>query len=510
MMNTSTTGFSTIFLLQREKNLQDQDGNTISLFEEGFPIGAKSEDKKGYYLYNHINILIDYHQDYETKTIRIVGFEVEPRSIRHDHFEPKDINSFPKSCISTDQSPLLISRKDKSVEVTYTYSVTWRRSEVEWASRWDVYLQMTDDQIHWFSIINSLMIVLFLSGMIAMIMMRTLHADFRRYRENLDSPEEEETGWKLVHGDVFRPPVYPILLSVFVGSGAQVFCMFLVTLIFAVLGFLSPANRGSLMTAMVASVVVMGAVAGYTAARLCKMLKVQNWKRCAGMTAFLFPGIVVLIFLIVNTGLISVNSTGAVPFPTLLALFALWIGISTPLVFIGAYYGYKADTIEAPVRTNQIPRQIPEQIWYMQQIPVIFMGGVLPFGAVFIELFFILYSIWQHQFYYMFSFLFIVFFILVLTCSEISIVLCYFQLCGEDYNWWWRSFLTSGASAFYMFAYSVFYFFTKLEIVKFLSALLFFGYTFIMTIAFFLLTGCIGFISCLIFVRKIYASVKVD
>ena len=28
-------------------------------------------------------------------------------------------------------------------------------------------------QIHWFSIINSLMIVLFLAGMLAMIMMRT-------------------------------------------------------------------------------------------------------------------------------------------------------------------------------------------------------------------------------------------------------------------------------------------------------------------------------------------------
>jgi len=37
-------------------------------------------------------------------------------------------------------------------------------SKVKWASRWDTYLLMTDDQIHWFSIINSLMIVLFLSG----------------------------------------------------------------------------------------------------------------------------------------------------------------------------------------------------------------------------------------------------------------------------------------------------------------------------------------------------------
>jgi hypothetical protein len=36
---------------------------------------------------------------------------------------------------------------------------------------------MTDDQIHWSSIINSLMIVLFLTGMVAMIMMRTLRRD---------------------------------------------------------------------------------------------------------------------------------------------------------------------------------------------------------------------------------------------------------------------------------------------------------------------------------------------
>lgn len=58
---------------------------------------------------------------------------------------------------------------------------------------------MMDDQIHWFSIINSLMIVLFLSGMVAMIMMRTLHRDISKYNQ-LDSAEEaqEETGWKLV------------------------------------------------------------------------------------------------------------------------------------------------------------------------------------------------------------------------------------------------------------------------------------------------------------------------
>ena len=72
-------------------------------------------------------------------------------------------------------------------------------SDIRWASRWDTYLMMMDDQIHWFSIINSVMIVLFLSGMVAMIMMRTLHRDISKYNQ-LETAEEaqEETGWKLV------------------------------------------------------------------------------------------------------------------------------------------------------------------------------------------------------------------------------------------------------------------------------------------------------------------------
>ena len=35
------------------------------------------------------------------------------------------------------------------------------------------------------------------------------------------------------------------------------------------------------------------------------------------------------------------------------------------------------------------------------------------------------------QFYYLFGFLTLVFIILLITCAEITIVLCYFQLCSE-------------------------------------------------------------------------------
>jgi transmembrane 9 superfamily member 2/4 len=91
---------------------------------------------------------------------------------------------------------------------------------------------MHDEPIHWFSIVNSLMIVLFLTGMVAMIMLRTLHRDIAKYNQ-LESVEEaqEETGWKLVHGDVFRPPPQASQLATYVGTGVQLLGSSLVTLV---------------------------------------------------------------------------------------------------------------------------------------------------------------------------------------------------------------------------------------------------------------------------------------
>ncbi|KAJ1482343.1 hypothetical protein T484DRAFT_1804125 [Baffinella frigidus] len=137
---------------------------------------------------------------------------------------------------------------------------------------WDVYLQMTDDNIHWFSIVNSLVILTFLTGIVGLIMTRILRKDFARYNEvalseedraeqnremreetgwklvyeegraeqNREMREEtgwklvceeeraeqnreirEETGWKLVYGDVFRAPPMARVLAVYVGTGLQ-------------------------------------------------------------------------------------------------------------------------------------------------------------------------------------------------------------------------------------------------------------------------------------------------
>lgn len=65
--------------------------------------------------------------------------------------------------------------------VVYTFDVYWEESDISWASRWDAYLNMPGGRVHWFSILNSLMVVLVMSSIVAMIMMRTIRRDLQRY-----------------------------------------------------------------------------------------------------------------------------------------------------------------------------------------------------------------------------------------------------------------------------------------------------------------------------------------
>lgn len=83
--------------------------------------------------------------------------------------------------------------KGEKFNITYTYSVTFtQNNSIKWSSRWDYILEsMPHTNIQWFSILNSLVIVLFLSGMVAMILLRTLHKDIARYNQ-IDSGEDAQ------------------------------------------------------------------------------------------------------------------------------------------------------------------------------------------------------------------------------------------------------------------------------------------------------------------------------
>ncbi len=115
--------------------------------------------------------------------------------------------------------------------------------------------------------------------------------------------------------------------------------------------------------------------------------------------------------------------------------------------------------------------------------------GILPFGAIFVELHFIMSSIWFSKVYYMFGFLFICYGLMVITCAAVTILMIYFLLCSENYHWQWRAFFTAGASAIYVFLNALIYWVSKVSLGGLAGNVLYLGYSALISFLFFILTG---------------------
>ncbi len=517
----------------------------------GFPLGFVYQNKA--YINNHVNIHLEYHMveedpDSNVEEFRIVKFTIEPLSIGHnfkhtaitddDAEIQKKLNANGriaeiKNPIPTCNYSLSESRRQKlhtnldmvnhgpglqlaSRHVLFTYDVIWKENkDLSWTSRWDVYLDLNDAETngevaHWISISNSFMIVILISLVIVWILIHNLKRDYSRYCSNFLDEESfedydllrESFGWNQLCSDVFRPPAYPLVLAVLCGTGIQLLGMFVLTVMFAVLGTFSPDERESLVMTLITLYVIMGGVSGYVMGRLYKAVNGKDWRKTTIIMSLGFPAIVFTTTCAMNILAIK-QSKESLPFASLAYFLLSWLGVSTPLVFAGSHCGYTSEVIEFPVNTVMIPRQIPRQPWYMNSILTTIIGSLVPFGACFFEVSVLMSSLWIDEYYYVFGFLFMTLLCLLTICAEITILLNYFQLCSEDYRWWWRSFITSGFSAVHIFMYSVYYS-TKLESKNPVSYLFYFGYMLLISFGIFLMTGAVGVLSSLWFNRKIY------
>lgn len=133
---------------------------------------------------------------------------------------------------------------DPGAKLQFTYSVHWTLSTKNFNDRFNRYLEYDffEHKIHWFSVFNSFMMVIFLCGLVALILLRTLRNDFARYAKDEDLDVEgiqvigEDSGWKQVHGDVFRSPDNLVLFSAILGTGWQLAFLVLGVILYAIAG----------------------------------------------------------------------------------------------------------------------------------------------------------------------------------------------------------------------------------------------------------------------------------
>jgi len=411
----------------------------------------------------------------------------------------------------------------------FTYSVHWKATEKPFSERFNRYLEYDffEHQIHWFSIFNSFMMVIFLCGLVALILLRTLRNDFARYAKEDDLDVEgiqmmgEDSGWKQVHGDVFRAPEYLELFCAMYGSGWQLLTLVLGVIMYAIAGPMHGymyEDRGEMVSTFIVCFALSSAIAGYSSGSYYRQFfttpraeQQSDWQKTMVCTILLFPVVVVSVIFTINFVAIYYDTINAIPFSVMLKILGIWIFAALPLAVVGTIFGrHFMGKFDPPCRINSIPRPIPTAQWYAAPSFVIPMAGVLPFGSIFIEMYFIFTSFWSYKFYYVYGFMLLVYCILFMVTICTTIVAVYFVLNSENYHWHWISFASAGSTSVYVFVYSIYYFFFKTQMSGLLQISFYFGYMFLFCVAMFLMCGTIGTWGASVFVRKIYRNVKID
>ncbi|KAL7572352.1 hypothetical protein ACA910_021564 [Epithemia clementina (nom. ined.)] len=472
-------------------------------------------------------------------------YTVRNLSIRYngDQIVQVDLTSDPKSLIKV----------LKGSKLEFKLHVNWEATTDQFHSRFDRYLdhEFFKHPIHWFSVFNSFMMVLFLMGLVALILLRTLKKDYARYglvadmEEGGDSEQvdedgkpiksadhTEDAGWKQVHGDVFRAPAMLPLFAALIGTGWQLVVLTASVILFAVLGPLHGEvheERGEVLHAVIVCYSLSSIVAGYMSGKFFKMYypttaaarrneKTSLWQLVMGMTVLLLPTVTVLILSFLNLVSLIYGTINTIPFLVIIKLFFIWVFISVPLCVVGTMLGRhggsdpsKSPLEHFPCRVNAIPRPIPDDVpWYGKPAGLIPLAGLLSFGSIFIELYYVLTSLWNYKFYHVYGFLLGVYSILAIVVGMTSIIVVYFCLNAENYLWQWTAFGSGASTAAYVFLYGVYYFFFKTQMHGFLQVVFYFGYMSLIALNLGLLCGTLGHGAAHSFVKAIFQNVKVD
>ena len=480
--------------------------NTSSFdLSSGIPLGYIYDNY--YYIYNHYEFHILINKKSKTK-YNVVGFQVVPLSIKHDMNKPLCSNISEEINNNFDIEKQILNEFVNNI--LFTYDIIFENSTKTFAYRWDFY-KPKKTRIHWYGIIISQSIILSLTIIIFFFFIRNINIEINQYNQKVGSLEIIDFyTWKELSGDVFRAPIKkPILLSSLIGNGFQLFCTISLTLFLEVFDFLDKNKRVNIFNIGIAFFCIMGLPSGFISAKIYQFFKGRNWVKNGILTSLIFPGLSFCGLFIINIFLIIEKASSAFNFMDLLSLLLFWMFLIFPIILFGSFLGFKSKEIKAPCKTNPIPSYISDKPWYLNYKLVIFITGIISFASFFIELNFIMNSLWRHQIYYIATFLLISFILFVLICSEISIMVIFLNLCYGDYNWWWKSFLIGGSPVIYFILFSIIYFF-KLNITGFSSAIVYCGIMGLISIITLFVCGSISVLITFIFVKFIYSKIKID
>ncbi|GEQ69378.1 hypothetical protein JCM33374_g3049 [Metschnikowia sp. JCM 33374] len=515
-------------------------------YAAGFPLGFVSEDIA--YLYNHVTIVVRYHTE-KSGLHAIVGFEIYPKSVNGAECPTNSKNYknlplvFPKEA--------KVSSGKQRFHIPYTYSVYWREdNSVTYNNRWDLYydneVSASSSQIHFLSLVNSVVLALLVSMVVAVVMFRLLKSDLQSDTSipltfaDIPNKSASSGSWKNLVNVVMKPPAQVAFLSTLCASGTQcLVAMISVVFIFTInnklsLGSGSSSNtffnnhQGAFFSCSVIILLASGFVSAFLGIIFHKLLsneppntvyKKSKTRVLSCAFAGMLPFTIFSAIFFINLFVWSKESSNALPFGTIVVIILLFGIVEIPLGILGGALGNR---YEFGSRSFLVKSYIPQKpegsfisrgSFFMTPIISILAFGIVPFGIVYVDLLFIFNSVWLEKttFYYKYGFLFLTTILLVVVVAESAIVATYISLTiYNNPHWQWLCFRVGSSIGWYVFAYSIYYFICNLQISDIVSVIIYFAYMALVSVAVGVSCGAVGVTTALFFIRKIYGAAKRD
>jgi len=476
-------------------------------FDRGIPLGYIENNIT--YIYNYYKIYIELkkeivYDNYNVSNIEynIIGFYIEPFSLNIN-----DINK----CFNKNNYTFEKQILKPNEYINFYYDQIYIYTDLVYDDRIKKYY-ITNNSIHWNSIIISCLIISFLTIILIFIFFNSIKSEKDVKNNRIISDEEiNEYGWRNVAFDVFRCPENIELLSSILGTGIQLFVMAFYSLFFIRIGLLRPRNGGSYLTIMVMMYVFLGIISGYSTSRFYKMLNGKNWINLTMISILFFPLIFIFIFSIINLIYKKEKSSIYMEFDEFFSSLILWVFWVAPLIFLGILFGFFQKKILLPCKINPVPSLISGKTipWYLKIRYAWIFTGFPPFFGIFVELFYIMDSLWKQNIYALNIYLLSSLIVLIIISSEIAILFTFFNLCKGDYRWWWKSLLVGSSPGLYLLLFSLLYSF-KMDFISTNSFIIYLCFMSLLTIIVIIICGAFGLFFTFIFIRIIYSKININ
>lgn len=514
-------------------------------YASGFPLGYVDEDTGKVYLNNHVMLVIRYHavDDYN---FTIVGFEVYPKSVS-DYHCPGASRNYEHYEVTVPDDP------NHLTFLPFTYSVYWREEfELEWKDRHNLFFhngevsKKVSDRFHWISLLNSIGIA-FLTTFIVVLIMIKIRSDSKSNDDEVKvDPQNQDsivrktsiyvTARSWFYDD--KSPM-PHILIFLTSMGIQ----FLFTIVGSLTISCSINRLNNIRHNVLSMALVFFIIGGFMASYIGTTLAMQNNKLNArrgslknlivNSTIFpivcgsLLPGLLMLITIGLNSIIWLHDSTGALPFKTLVQLMFIYFIVCIPLSIAGGHVAKKFSSVEYPrMRSDSI--KLNDLISIKKSlindnkvsissirknsisIVVVLLSGLLPFIIIYVELQYVYKTVWLEKttFYYLYGFLLANIILLCFVIGEISIIGIYLMmnLYSVEYQntWRWKVFQLSSSCAWYMEFYSLYYVFKILNIRGFSSIFLSVCYSLLFNTLCGLALGSLGYLITNLFIEKVF------